>query len=56
MCVPVIIQIERGGFHCEQEVVHGRWIENETIACFLKVKIRRGGVESMILFGRALKR
>lgn len=45
----VIIQIEGGGFQHEQEVVRGRWIKYETIACFHKIKIRRGAVESMVL-------
>lgn len=39
----------RGGFHCEQEVVRGRRIEIETIACFDKVKIRILAVKSMVL-------
>lgn len=51
----VIIEMEGGGFHCEQEVVCGRCIENETIAFFHKVKIRRSAVESMGSVGRLLK-
>lgn len=39
---------EGGGFHSEQEVVCGRRIENETIACFHKVKIRILAVKSMV--------